>query len=300
MNIANESGSAEVVKTKVGEVSLPVDPQTSVNNHFQAAATDWEHIYQAATVRGRIYQDRMETTLRWIEELGLPATAHLLEIGCGAGFATVALARRGYRIDALDSVPAMINLTSKRLVESGAAERVRIVQADVRHLPMPDNSLDLVFALGVLPWLDDPVAAIREMARVTRPGGYVLVSADHSVHLDEVLDPVQAPILRPVRRRLASALRAAKLLPPAPQSPKIHRHSRREIDYILSGAGLNKLRNVMLGFGPFTLCGKSFLPESVGVKLHRLLQAGANRKLPIVSFYGMQYLVMSKKCTRVH
>jgi len=153
---------------------------------FKPAATDWEHIYQAATVRGRIYQDRMETTLRWIEELGLPATAHLLEIGCGAGFATVALARRGYRIDALDSVPAMINLTSKRLVEAGAAERVRIVQADVRHLPMPDNSLDLVFALGVLPWLDDPVAAIREMARVTRPGGYVLVSADHSVHLDEV------------------------------------------------------------------------------------------------------------------
>src|SRR6267378_1791504 len=90
MNIANESGSAEVVKTKVGEVSLPVDPQTSVNNHFQAAATDWEHIYQAATVRGRIYQDRMETTLRWIEELGLPATAHLLASGFGSSKLTCA------------------------------------------------------------------------------------------------------------------------------------------------------------------------------------------------------------------
>jgi len=110
MNIANESGSAEVVgKQKVGEVSLPVDPQTSVNNHFQAAATDWEHIYQARQCVAASTKDRMETTLRWIEELGLPATAHLLEIGCGAGFATVALARRGYRIDALDSVSSDVS-----------------------------------------------------------------------------------------------------------------------------------------------------------------------------------------------
>jgi SAM-dependent methyltransferase len=164
---------------------------------------------------------------------------------------------------------------------------------------MPDNSFDLVFALGVLPWLDDSITAVREMARVTRPGGYVLVSADNSVHLDEILDPAQAPILRPLRRYVASALRAAKLLPPAPDSPKIQRHSRCQIDCILSDAGLDRLRGVMLGFGPFTLCGKSFLPESAGIKVHRLLQAAANRELPIASFYGMQYLVMSSKSAGV-
>jgi ubiquinone/menaquinone biosynthesis C-methylase UbiE len=281
------------------EATSPVDPQASVNSHFQSAASDWERIYHAATVDGRIYQDRMAIALRWVEQLSLPRTADLLEIGCGAGFATAALAKRGYRIDALDSVPAMIDLTRKRLDETGAAERVRMVLADVRHLPMADNSFDLVFALGVLPWLDDPVAAVREMVRVTRPGGHVLFSADNSVHLDEILDPARAPIIRPLRRRLASALRAAKLLSLAHQSPKIQRHSRREIDCILSEAGLDKLRSVMLGFGPFTICGKSFLPESVGIKVHQLLQAAANRELPIVSFYGMQYLVMSKKTARV-
>jgi ubiquinone/menaquinone biosynthesis C-methylase UbiE len=299
MDIANESGCTQAVKTEVGEVPFAVDPQTSVNNHFQAAATGWERIYDEATVYGRIYQDRMAIALQWVEQLRLPGAAHLLEVGCGAGFATAALAKRGYRIDAIDSVPAMINLTRRRLAETGAAERVRIVLADVRHLPMPDNSFDLVFALGVLPWLDDAVAAVREMARVTRPGGYVLVSAENSVHLDEILDPARAPILRPVRRRVASALRAAKLLSPAPQSHRVQRHSQREIDCILSESGLDKLRSVMLGFGPFTLCGKCFLPESVGIKAHRLLQAAANRKLPIVSLYGMQHVVMSTKRARV-
>jgi ubiquinone/menaquinone biosynthesis C-methylase UbiE len=295
MEIPNRIEWSNRQNSKLNEVAPSVDQQARVNIHFESAAPHWERIYHQATVHGCIYQDRMATALRWVEELRLPRAAHLLEIGCGAGFATAALAERGYRIDALDSVPAMINLTSKRVAETGAGERVRIALADVRHLPMPNNSFDLVFALGVLPWLDDSVAAVREIARVTRPGGYVLLSADNSVHLDEILDPAQVPILRPVRRYVALALRAAKLLPPVPDSPKIQRHSRRQIDCILSDAGLVRLRSVMLGFGPFTLCGKSFLPESAGIKVHRLLQAAANRELPIVSFYGMQYLVMSSK-----
>lgn len=299
MEIPNRIECRTAQSNTLNEASFPADPQASVNIHFESAASHWERIYHQATVHGRIYQDRMAMALEWVEQLRLPGAAHLLEIGCGAGFATAALAKRGYHIDALDSVPAMINLTTKRLAETGTAQRVRIAQGDVRHLPMSNNSFDLVFALGVLPWLDDPVAAVREMARVTRPGGYVLMSSDNSVHLEEILDPARVPILRPVRRRLASALRAAKLLSPARPSPKIHRYSRREIDCILSDAGLARLRSGMLGFGPFTFCGKSFLPESVGIKVHRLLQAAANRRLPIVSVYGMQYLVMSTKGARV-
>jgi len=299
MQIPNEIDCAEPANKKLSEAASPVDPQVGVNHHFESAALEWERIYHEATLYGRIYQDRTAIALQSIEQLRLPDTAHLLEIGCGAGFATAALARRGYRVDALDSVAAMIHLTSRRLAETGTAERVRIVRADVRHLPMTNNSFDLVFALGVLPWLDDPLAAVREMARVTRPGGHVLLSADNNLHLDEILDPARAPILKPVRRHLASALRAAKLLPPAPPWPKIQRHSRREVDSIISDAGLDKLWSVMVGFGPFTLFGKRVLPDSMGIKVHRLLQAAANRKLPIVSSYGMQNLVMSTKPARV-
>lgn len=289
---------AKEANNKLSEAHSPDDPQASVNNHFELAASEWERIYRDGTLRGRIYQDRLAITLEWIEQLHLGSRAHVLEVGCGAGFATAALAKQGYRVDAVDSVAAMLDLTNKRLAESGAAQRVRIVRADIRRLPMPNNSYDLVLALGVLPWLDDPRAAVREMARVTRPGGHVLVTVDNSVHLEEILDPLKVPILRPVRRYLASALRAAKLLSP-PQPLKIQRHSPREFDSILSATGLDKLQSVMLGFGPFTLCRQSLLPDSLGIKVHGLLQAAANRKLPIVSSYGMQYLVLSTKRARV-
>ena len=297
MEIPKEIDYPEAADNNLAEFASPLDLQASVNHHFKSVATDWERVYHQATVYGRIYQDRMAISLEWIEQLRLPGTAHLLEIGCGAGFATTALAMRGYRVDALDSVPTMLKLTGKRLAETGAAERVRLVRGDVRHLPMADNSFDLVFALGVLPWLDDTLAAVREMARVTRPGGYVLVTAVNNLELGGILDPMRAPILKPVRRYLGSALRAAKLLPPR-QSPAFRSHSRREFDSIVSDAGLDKLWGVMLGFGPFTFFGKSLLPDSMGIKVHRLLQAAANRNRPIVSFSGMQYLVMSTKRAR--
>ena len=161
---------AKEANNKLSEAHSTDDLQASVNDHFELAASEWERIYVESTLRGRIYQDRLTITLEWIERLHLASGARLLEIGCGAGFATAALAKQGYRVDAVDSVAAMLSLTSKRVAESGAAQRVRIVRADVHRLPMPNNSYDLVLALGVLPWLDDPRAAVREMARVTRPG----------------------------------------------------------------------------------------------------------------------------------
>lgn len=292
MEILSEVNCVE--NRKFDGSARPIDGTSNVEDHFESTAPLWERVYHEDTLGGVIYQERMATALQWIEHLTLPRTARLLEVGCGAGLATAALSMRGYRVDAVDRVASMIELTSKRLAETPSANRVRLVRADVRNLPMPDNSFDLVLALGVLPWLDDPVAAVHEMARVTLPGGYVLVTADNSLHLDEILDPLRAPVLKPVRRCVRSALRAAKLLSPR-EPPEIHRHSRHEFDSILSEAGLGKLRTTMLGFGPFTLFGKRILSDSVGIKMHRLLQAAANRGLPIVSSSAMQYVVMSRK-----
>ena len=288
----------ETARNEFKERRTLLDPQVQLNKHFGEAASHWEQIYQENTLNGCIYQNRKAITLRWIEQLKLPRNAQLLEIGCGAGLSAADLAVRGYHVTAVDTVPAMLKLTRNRVGQAQIAQLVRIVRADVRQLPMPDSSFDVVFALGVLPWLDDPRAALREIARVTRPGGYALVTADNQFHLNEALDPRRAPFLEPIRRRLAPTLRAMKLLPqwpPCPESPPIHRHSLSEVDSMLAHVGLVKLRGLTIGFGPFTFLGRDLLPDSMSIKVHRVLQAAANRKLPIVSSLGMQYLVMATK-----
>jgi len=276
------------------------DSQATVDEFFGSSpvAGFWDDIYREATLDGRIYQDRKAIVLKLIEELHLPGAARVLEIGCGAGHTTFALASQGYQITAVDSVPVMLEVTRKRLAGSDAAAKVSLVRADVRRLPMPDDSFDLAFAIGVLPWVDQHAAAAREIVRVVRPGGYVLLSADNNPYLGEALDPRRTPLLGPLRRFVASGLRAAGLIPTGTsetRSPKIYRHSRREFEAMLSHAGLRKVDGVMVGFGPFTLLGRNLLSDSAGMKVHRVLQAAATRKLPIVSSYGMQYLVMATK-----
>src|SRR5882672_1456912 len=126
MQILNDFAYGEATNKRA---PARLDPQAIVDLHFESAARDWERIYHESTLYGRIYQDRMGITLKWIDQLQLPENATLLEIGCGAGLATAALAKRGYRVDALDNVPAMINLTIKRLAAAGTAERVRFCMA---------------------------------------------------------------------------------------------------------------------------------------------------------------------------
>src|SRR6266850_5900128 len=80
--------------------------QDRVNALFDAGSSYWNELYSHQDVFGLIHQQRRDTALGFFSELRLPKESRILEAGCGAGLTTLALARRGYRIDAMDSVPA--------------------------------------------------------------------------------------------------------------------------------------------------------------------------------------------------
>lgn len=101
--------------------------------------------------------------------------ASLLDVGCGPGTLTVDLARRVTpgRVVGVDAVADVLASARARAAESGVP--VEFVPGDVYHLGFPDDSFDVVHAHQVLQHLADPVAALREMRRVARPGGIVAV-----------------------------------------------------------------------------------------------------------------------------
>ena len=101
--------------------------QKQVEHYFAARAADWKELYQSSTLQGRIYQDRRSVAHRWIDGLNLKADARVLEVGCGAGVTTVALASRGYHVDALDSVPVMLDFTRRAVAETSVEQYVRAV-----------------------------------------------------------------------------------------------------------------------------------------------------------------------------
>ncbi|MFI2752580.1 methyltransferase domain-containing protein [Cellulomonas sp. P22] len=105
----------------------------------------------------------------------------VLDVGCGPGTITIDLAARiaPGEVIGLDRSSAVIEAAREAQAEAGA-ENVSFVVGDVYELSYPDASFDVVHAHQVLQHLTDPVAALREMRRVARPGGYVAVrDADH-------------------------------------------------------------------------------------------------------------------------
>jgi ubiquinone/menaquinone biosynthesis C-methylase UbiE len=98
----------------------------------------------------------------------------VLDIGCGPGTITLDIAARvaPARVVGIDAAPAAIEAA---LAECNRQEKTNVEfgTADVYALDIEDDTFDIVHAHQVLQHLSDPVAALREMRRVCKPGGMV-------------------------------------------------------------------------------------------------------------------------------
>ena len=99
----------------------------------------------------------------------------LLDVGCGPGNITVDLAKRVSpgRAIGIDRADRVVDAARAEATAQGAG--VEFAVADVYALPYDDDAFDIVHAHQVLQHLAEPVAALREMRRVCRPGGVVAV-----------------------------------------------------------------------------------------------------------------------------
>src|SRR5204863_9046978 len=133
---------------------------------------------------------------------------------------------------------------------------------DVERLAFPDGAFDVVVALGVLTWLERAEAAMRELARVSRPGGYVIFTTPNAAGLGRLLDPARNPGLAPVKRALKRALEHLGLRRPrsgAP-APSMRPRSRRALLGAMRNADLVMVKAKTHGF-VLTVASRIALPE---------------------------------------
>jgi SAM-dependent methyltransferase len=116
------------------------------------------------------------------DRLGVQAGDRLLDLGCGFGRHAFEAARRGASVVALDAGPeevAQVRGTLGAMVEAGELapdHPATAVQGDALALPFDDATFDRVIASEVLEHIPDDVAAMKELARVLRPGGTMAVT----------------------------------------------------------------------------------------------------------------------------
>src|ERR1700738_1603927 len=96
-----------------------------VDTFFDSAATYWRDVYALAGTQAEIYRDRHAGAPAWSEALAAPRGSRALEVGCGAGFLATAMARRGYRVEAVDASEAMVEKARQTAAVAGGGRAPR-------------------------------------------------------------------------------------------------------------------------------------------------------------------------------
>lgn len=105
-----------------------------------------------------------------VAELVSPSD-EVLECACGTGLLTGVIAPRCKSLTATDFSANMLKRARRKYEKYG----VKFEQADIMNLAYPDGSFDLVVAANVIHLLDEPYRALRELYRVCRPGGRLVI-----------------------------------------------------------------------------------------------------------------------------
>ena len=108
-----------------------------------------------------------------LELIGSVAGKCVLDVGCGDGVLSVHLAEVGGIVTGLDADGRMLAAAREHAVATGVT--ATFVEGDARSLPFAESSFDLVVAITVLCFVADGEQAVKEMARVLRPGGRVVI-----------------------------------------------------------------------------------------------------------------------------
>jgi ubiquinone/menaquinone biosynthesis C-methylase UbiE len=127
-------------------------------------------------------QDQASTLVELLHsDTTYPEGSSVLEAGCGVGAQTVTLASNSPRalITSIDVSEASI-VEARKAVQAAGRDNVTLRQADIFDLPFPPESFDHIFLCFVLEHLAHPIAALRALKSVLKPGGTItVIEGDH-------------------------------------------------------------------------------------------------------------------------
>jgi SAM-dependent methyltransferase len=132
-----------------------------------------QHLYTANTIRYRVEWPRIREALRQVGKIGT-----LFDGGCGSG----EFARRVLAEGLCDEVIGLeMDDHNFRTLQGnlGRLPNVRMIQASLLDIPLPDASVDLVMCTQVIEHIADHERVAREFCRILKPGGHALITVPH-------------------------------------------------------------------------------------------------------------------------
>lgn len=238
---------------------------------FDHTAAHWEGQYSYPGLRGRLVHKRMALVLQYLQGEHLPPKTKVLDLGCGPGIVAKQLATRGFQTYAVDFSGDLLARARHHLNDDGLPP-THLAQADAHRLPFKDNSFDVVLAIALIVWAADPAQVLREITRVLRPGGILIITARNRFSIVNVFDPFFWAS-RLVPKKMRAWLRGLFQQHDGQQQKRLEPKeiSIRRFDKMLKNVRLEKMEWRTLQYGPFRLMRRSILPTRLQVAIDKAL-----------------------------
>jgi 2-polyprenyl-3-methyl-5-hydroxy-6-metoxy-1,4-benzoquinol methylase len=231
-----------------------------VVEYFSATRIHWDRIYEnASSLKNRHYQlsQRKEAILARVRNRAGGGCLTILDAGCGAGVLCRCLAEDGHRVIGLDLTPDIVGYACS---QSNTGECY--LAAELERLALKDGLCDVVICSGVLSWLPDDQAGLREMVRVLKQGGCMLVTFPNRARIDYLLDP--AYILRGLGKVLGRLPSSARSRPETGNGQvRVRKYFLFRLRELFSRHPVRITGITHLGFGPLTIFRREILPRSI-------------------------------------
>lgn len=137
----------------------------SSKEFFDRVARDWDEM------REGYYSD--EVRVGALAAAGVESGKTAADVGAGTGFISQGLIQEGLRVIAVDQSEAILNEMKRKF---GDIDAIDYRVGNALDLPIPDQAVDYTFANMCLHRVESPPDAIREMARILRPGGRLVIT----------------------------------------------------------------------------------------------------------------------------
>lgn len=158
---------------------------------YRRAAEEYDKEYDVPYFK-KLYD---MVTWRYVKPY-LPREGVVLDAGGGTGKWAIPMAERGLKVVIYDLSHDMLRVAGRKIEEMGLGGLISRVQGDICNIGFPNESFDFILAEGdPISYCEDPLKAVRELARVLKPGCYICAGVDsllavirHIVNVDKDLD----------------------------------------------------------------------------------------------------------------
>jgi ubiquinone/menaquinone biosynthesis C-methylase UbiE len=272
-----------------------------INEFFNTEYKWWGNVYAHNLPQGFFsfeMTNRKKITLGILNELAKGNTpVAILECGCGPGGILSEIDSSG---NFLAGVDINFNYLAKALQNCEAMNN--LLQADIERLPFKNNCFDIAYCVGVLSYLENDSNAIKEIGRVMKPGGKIIISVPNLFTFNKIFDPYYY-LIGAIRLLWHTSLKSFFYGASSDKKYKkgmIRRYRYGQLDRLYRECGLIKIETVGVSFGPLTLWKKEILPLRYAIRMSEaLVQLSSCRKFGGLTRLANHWVTCLEKPARI-